>query len=94
MYMLGFLVGVDEPLPIHLLDEIHNRAVTLTGSHDVRVKDREGLVQMLMNPDVQRNIDLLVTHEFNMSEGSAAFEAALSKKAGKIYLYPQENCPA
>lgn len=94
MYMLGFLVGVDEPLPIHLLDEIHNRAVTITGSHDVRVKDREGLVEMLRDPEVQKKIELLVTHEFNMSDGAAAFEAALSKKAGKIYLYPQENCPA
>jgi threonine dehydrogenase-like Zn-dependent dehydrogenase len=94
MYMLGHLIGEDAPLPIHLKDMIHNRAVTLTGSHDVRVKDREGLVQMLMDPGVQKNIDLLVTHEFNMSDGAAAFEAALSKKAGKIYLYPQENCRA
>jgi threonine dehydrogenase-like Zn-dependent dehydrogenase len=94
MYMLGHLIGEDAPLPIHLKDMIHNRAVTLTGSHDVRVKDREGLVQMLMDPGVQRNIDLMVTHEFNMSDGAAAFEAALSKKAGKIYLYPQENYSA
>jgi uncharacterized OB-fold protein len=28
-----------------------------------------------------------------MSQGAEAFEAALSKQAGKIYLYPQENCP-
>lgn len=27
-----------------------------------------------------------------MSQGAEAFEAALSKQAGKIYLYPQENC--
>jgi threonine dehydrogenase-like Zn-dependent dehydrogenase len=94
VYLLGHLVGVDEPFSINLKDEIHNRAVRLTGSHDVRVKDREGLVQMLCDPGVQRNIDLMVTHEFNMSDGAAAFEAALSKKAGKIYLYPQENCPA
>ncbi len=37
--------------------------------------------------------DHLITHEYNMSEAADAFEAALSKKAGKIYLYPQENCP-
>jgi threonine dehydrogenase-like Zn-dependent dehydrogenase len=73
---------------------IHNRAVTLTGSHDVRIKDRKGLVQMLSDPEVQQKIDIMVTHEFNMSDGASAFEAALSKKAGKIYLYPQENCPA
>jgi hypothetical protein len=36
--------------------------------------------------------DHLITHEYNMSQGAEAFEAALSKQAGKIYLYPQENC--
>jgi len=93
MHMLGFLPASNEPFPIHLLDEIHNRHVNLSGSHDVRIKDREALVDMLMNPKVQKQIDLMVTHEFNMSDGAAAFEAALSKRAGKIYLYPQENCP-
>jgi hypothetical protein len=38
--------------------------------------------------------DHLITHEYNMSQGAEAFEAALSKQAGKIYLYPQENCPS
>ena len=93
MRMFGFLVGSNEPLPIHLLDEIHNRHVTLAGSHDVNVKHREGLIRMLMDPAVQRATDLMVTHEFNMSEGAKAFEACLSKKAGKVYLYPQEDCP-
>ena len=35
----------------------------------------------------------MVTHEFNMSDAARAFQAALSRKAGKIYLYPQEDCP-
>ncbi len=94
MYLLGFLVDDEEPLPIALLDEIHNRHVTLTGGHDVRVKDRPGLVEMLRDSRVQQAIDNMVTHEFNMSDGAKAFEAALSKKAGKIYLYPQEDCPS
>ena len=93
MYMFGFLVGDDTPLPVHLLDEIHNRHVTLTGGHDVRVKDRAGVVEMLRDSRVQRSIDLMVTHEFNMSDAARAFQAALSRKAGKIYLYPQEDCP-
>jgi len=92
--MFGFLVGSDEPLPIHLLDEIHNRHVTMSGNHDVNVTHREGLIRMLQDPEVQRATDLMVTHEFNMSDGAAAFEACLSKKAGKVYLYPQEDCPA
>ena len=90
--MFGFLVGSDEPLPIHMLDEIHNRHVTLSGNHDVNVNHREGLIRMLQDPEVQRATDLMVTHEFNMSDGAAAFEACLSKKAGKVYLYPQEDC--
>ena len=93
VHLFGFLVGSTDELPIHLLDEIHNRAVLLTGNHDVNVNHREGLVKMLQDPYVQTATDLMVTHEFNMSEGAAAFEACLSKRAGKVYLYPQEDCP-
>ena len=35
MWMYGFLVETHEPYPMHLLDDIHNRGVRLTGSHDV-----------------------------------------------------------
>lgn len=93
IWLYGFLVETSEPLPIRLLDEIHNRGVKLSGSHDVHVKHREGLLRMLCNPEVQEMADHLITHEYNMSQGAEAFEAALSKQAGKIYLYPQENCP-
>ena len=93
MRLFGFLVGSDEPLPVHMLDEIHNRHVTISGNHDVNVTHREGLIEMLRDPEVQRATDLMITHEFNMSDGAAAFEACLSKKAGKVYLYPQEDCP-
>jgi threonine dehydrogenase-like Zn-dependent dehydrogenase len=92
MWMYGFLVETSDPFPIRLLDEIHNRGVRLTGSHDVFVSHREGLVRMLESQDVQAMGDLLITHEYNMSQGAEAFEAALSKKAGKIFLYPKENC--
>ncbi len=93
MRLFGFLVGSTYELPIHLLDEIHNRAVVLTGNHDVNVYHREGLIKMLLDPEVQKATDLMVTHEFNMSDGAAAFEACLNKKCGKVYLYPQEDCP-
>ena len=94
MFTFGFLPGDDTPLPIHLLDEIHTRHVTLTGGHDVAVLHREGLLEMLLDPLVQERIDIAVTHHFNMSDGKAAFEAAMSKKSGKIYLYPWEDCPS
>ncbi len=93
VWLYGFLVESGEPLPISLLDEIHNRSVRLTGSHDVYVSHREGLIRMLQNPDVKAMADHLITHEYNMSQGAEGFDAALSKQAGKIYLYPQENCP-
>ena len=93
VWIYGFLVETSEPLPIRLLDEIHNRGVKLTGSHDVFVSHREGLLKMLQAPDVQEWSNHLITHEFNMSEATSAFDAALSKKAGKIFLYPHENCP-
>jgi len=93
MFCFGFLVNSEEKLPIHLLDEIMNRRIKLTGGHDVNFSYREGLLKMICDPEVQRGVDLMVTHEFNMSDGAAAFEAALSKKAGKIYLYPHEDCP-
>ena len=93
VWLYGFLVEDSEPLPIHLLNEIHNRGVHLSGNHDVHVKYREGLLRMLQDPDVQRWSDHMITHEYNMSQAAEAFEAALSKKAGKIFLYPQENCP-
>lgn len=48
---------------------------------------------MLGHPQVQAAADLLITHEYNMSQGAEAFDAALSKKAGKVFLYPQEDCP-
>ena len=94
MFVFGFLVGDTEPLPVHILDELLNRHVSLTGGHDVRVSDREGLLNMLMDPQVQEATDNIVTHKFNMYDAKAAFEAALSKKAGKIYLYPWDNYAA
>ena len=94
MWLYGFLVEHNEPLSINLLDEIHNRGVKLSGNHDVHVKHREGLLRMLCDKEVQAMADHLITHEYNMSQAADAFEAALSKRSGKIFLYPQENCPS
>jgi threonine dehydrogenase-like Zn-dependent dehydrogenase len=69
----------------HILDPAH----TLMGQHDVRTKDREGLVRALLNKDVQRMIDAMVTHEFPMSRAGEAFDTQVSKQCGKIYLHTQ-----
>ena len=46
----------------HVIDPAHQ----LMGQHDVRARDREGLARALMNADVQRMIDVMVTHEYPM----------------------------
>jgi hypothetical protein len=43
-----------------------------------------------LNKDVQRGIDVMVTHEFPMSRAGEAFDVQVSKQCGKIYLYPQK----
>lgn len=69
----------------HVIDPAH----TFVGQHDVRTKDREHLVRSICNQHVQDMIDVMVTHEFPMSEADKAFDVQVTKKCGKIYLYPQ-----
>jgi hypothetical protein len=43
---------------------------------------------MLRNKEVQRMWDVVVTHEFPMSEAEEALKISASQKCGKILLYP------
>lgn len=70
----------------HVIDPAH----TLFGQHDVRSVDREYLVRALMDPDVQRRVDVMVTHEFPMSQAAEAFAIQATKQCGKIYLWTQQ----
>jgi len=78
------------PYSLSILNDLVDRHITWTGGHDVRFRDRDGLLRMLADPDVQRHIDTIVTHTFPMSRAAEAFEVALTKDCGKIYLLPQE----
>ena len=69
----------------HVLDPAHQ----LMGQHDVRTRDREHLVRSLCNREVQRMIDVMVTHEFPMSRAGEAFDVQVTKQCGKIYLHTQ-----
>jgi threonine dehydrogenase-like Zn-dependent dehydrogenase len=71
------------------LEVVTHYARRITGQHDVRMRDREGLIRCLMDPDVQRRIDVMVTHELPMSRAADAFEIQVSKRCGKIYLLTQ-----
>ena len=74
-------------IPLH---HIIDPARTMFGQHDVRAKDREGLVRAMLDPGVQRMIDVMVTHEFPMSRAGEAFEVQVGKRCGKIYLHTQQ----
>ena len=80
----------DEKLDFVALDRVTHPAHRLSGQHDVRVMDRERLIRALLNEDVQRMIDVMVTHEFPMSRAGEAFDIQVSKQCGKIYLYTQQ----
>jgi len=71
------------------LNAVTHPGHTLLGQHDVRMRDREGLVRCLMDPTVQKNVDAMVTHVYPMSKADEAFDMQVSKKCGKIFLQPQ-----
>lgn len=88
MHSQGFL-GTGE-YTVSILETMMDRHVSWSGGHDVRFRDRDGLLRMLQDPEVQRQIDVLHTHTFPMSRAAEAFEVGLSKNCGKIYLLPGE----
>ena len=89
MYSLGHDEG-SVLYSLSILNDLIERHINWTGGHDVRFRDRDGLLRMLCDPQVQGWIDTIVTHTFGMSRAGDALEVALSKDCGKIYLLPQE----
>lgn len=75
---------------VSILNDVMDRHLSWSGGHDVRFRDRDGLLRMLQDEAVQRQIDTLTTHDFPMSRAQEAFEVGLSKNCGKIYLRPGE----
>jgi len=88
IYSLGFLGSGD--YTVSILNMMMDRHISWTGGHDVRFRDRDGLLRMLGDVEVQRQIDVMNTHSFPMSQAQEAFEVGLSKQCGKIYLRPGE----
>ena len=58
------------------------------GTIDSRRIDRPGIIRMMRNKEVQRMWDVVVTHEFPMTEAEEAFKLSASQRCGKILLYP------
>jgi L-iditol 2-dehydrogenase len=89
LFAEGFTPG-GETYPLNSLTQIQDRHIRYTGGHDVRVRDREAIVRMLLDPEVQEHVDVMVTHTYPMSKAQEAFEVGVSKRCGKVYLLPQE----
>ena len=90
LFQEGFIPGDENAYPLNVLNQLSDRRVNWTGGHDVEVRHRDGLIEMLGDPGAQAHIDALVTHTFPMSRAGEAFEAALAKQTGKVYLLAQE----
>jgi threonine dehydrogenase-like Zn-dependent dehydrogenase len=66
------------------------KQLSLVGTYNVRTRDRDSIVRVLRDRATQSRVDTLVTHEFPMTRAAEALELAASRRAGKIYLYPQD----
>ena len=88
LFSLGFTGS--EGYTVSVLNDMMDRHIKWTGGHDVRFRDRDGLLRMLCDPAVQAQVDTIVTHTYPMSRAGEAFEVALTKECGKIYLLPQQ----
>jgi D-arabinose 1-dehydrogenase-like Zn-dependent alcohol dehydrogenase len=78
-----------QSFPLENLKHIIDPGNIIMGQHDVNMRDRESLVKMLCDSNVQKNIDAMVTHVFPMSRAGEAFDIQVSKQCGKIFLQPQ-----
>jgi threonine dehydrogenase-like Zn-dependent dehydrogenase len=67
---------------------IAEKNLKIMGHIDPRRIDRPSIIRTLRNKEVQRMWDVVVTHEFPMTEAEEAFKISASQQCGKILLYP------
>jgi threonine dehydrogenase-like Zn-dependent dehydrogenase len=73
---------------------IAEKNLKIMGTIDSRRVDRPGIIRMLRNAEVQRMWDVIVTHEFDMSEVEEALKVSVTQLCGKILLYPHGPHPS
>jgi threonine 3-dehydrogenase len=67
---------------------IAEKNLKIMATIDPRRIDRPSIIRTLRNKEVQRMWDVVVTHEFPMSEAEEALKISASQQCGKILLYP------
>jgi threonine dehydrogenase-like Zn-dependent dehydrogenase len=85
---LGYFPKDPDSFPIHIENDLLDKHLHISGSHDSNVDHRDKVVEMICR--VGDQIDKVVTHKFPMSRAAEAFETIMTRKCGKVYLYPQE----
>jgi threonine dehydrogenase-like Zn-dependent dehydrogenase len=85
---LGYFPLDPEPFPIHIEHDLLDKHLHISGSHDSNRHHRDKIIEMISR--VGDQIDKVVTHKFPMSRAEEAFETIMTRKCGKVYLYPQE----
>jgi NADPH:quinone reductase-like Zn-dependent oxidoreductase len=68
--------------------DIAGKNLQILGDIDTQILDPVRLIRMLRNREVQAMTDVLITHEFPMSQAAQALDLKATHRVGKIYLYP------
>ena len=88
LYIQENLRNPDRLLHVDPYAAIAEKNLKIMGTIDSRRIDRPGIIRMLRNKEVQRMWDVVVTHEFPMTEAEEAFKISATQQCGKILLYP------
>jgi threonine dehydrogenase-like Zn-dependent dehydrogenase len=91
LYIQENLRNTNRVLKLDPYAGIAEKNLKIMGTIDSRRIDRPGIIRMLRNKEVQQMWDVVVTHEFPMSEVEEAFKISASQLCGKILLYPNRN---
>jgi threonine dehydrogenase-like Zn-dependent dehydrogenase len=88
LYIQENLRNPNRVLRVDPYTSIAEKNLKIMGSIDSRRIDRPGIIRTLRNKEVQRMWDVVVTHEFPMTEAEEAFKVSATQRCGKILLYP------
>ena len=88
LYIQENLRNPDRVLRVDPYAAIAEKNLKIMGTIDSRRIDRPGIIRMLRNKEVQRMWDVVVTHEFPITEAEEAFKISATQRCGKILLYP------
>jgi threonine dehydrogenase-like Zn-dependent dehydrogenase len=91
LYIQENLRNKNRVLKVDPYAAIAEKNLKIMGTIDSRRIDRPGIIRMLRNKEVQQMWDVVVTHEFPMSEAEEALKISAAQQCGKVLLYPHRH---